>query len=265
MGRATGPGRAPRPVPVPGHAARRGAARPAVPVPFGRVGRARLGVRARGRPAHGRADLRADLGADGRRARRPDAARRPGHRRARRGPVRHRPRRGPVRPDAAGRRPGSGARPGPRQRRRYPPGGAAAVAPPGLGGGRRRQVRVRRVARRVGLSRRVVPAPVLVPPGRLRRRPAVPGHPRPDAAREPAHEHGVREVLHLARGAEPGLPGGHAARLRRGRRVPGRPRSAGAGRPPPGRGGLRPEPQRRHEPSEPLRPLRALRPRRALP
>ena len=161
----------------------------------------------------------------------------------------------------------SGARPSPRQRRRYPPGGAAAVAPPGLGGGRRRQVRVRRVARRVGPSRRVVPAPVLVPPGRLRRRPAVPGHPRPDAARQPAHEHGVREVLHLARGAEPGLPGGHAARLRRGRRVPGRPRSAGAGRSPPGRGGLRPEPQRRHEPSEPAEPAepRARRARRALP
>ena len=96
---------------------------------------------------------------------------------------------------------------------RHPPGRAAAVAPPGLGRRRRHPGRVRRVARRMGLSRRVVPAPVLVPPGRLRRRPALPGHPRPDGACQPAHEHGLREVLHLAGGAEPGLPGGNAARL----------------------------------------------------
>ena len=51
---AARPGRAPRALPVPGHAAGRGAARRAVPVPFGRVRRAGLGVRARGRPAHGR-------------------------------------------------------------------------------------------------------------------------------------------------------------------------------------------------------------------
>ena len=115
--------------------------------------------RAAGRPMAD-AHLRADLGADGGRTRRPPAARRPGHRRARRGPVRHRPRRGQVRPDAAGRRPGPG------RGRRYPPGGPAAVAAPGLGRRRRRPERVRRVARRVGVSRRVVPAPVLVPPRR---------------------------------------------------------------------------------------------------
>ena len=74
--------RAPRALPVPGHAAGRGAARRAVPVPVGGIGRAGLGVRAGGRPAHVRADLRADLGADGRRTRRRPAARRPGHRRA---------------------------------------------------------------------------------------------------------------------------------------------------------------------------------------
>ena len=63
--------------------------------------------RAAGRPMAD-AHLRADLGADGGRTRRPPAARRPGHRRTRRGPVRHRPRRGQVRPDAAGRRSGPG-------------------------------------------------------------------------------------------------------------------------------------------------------------
>ena len=115
IGRAR-PGRAPRALPVPGHAAGRGAARRAVPVPLGRVRRAGLGVRARGRPAHGRAHLRADLGADGGRTRRPPAARRPGHRGTRRGPVRHRPRRGQVRPAAAGRRSGPG------RSRRYPRG-----------------------------------------------------------------------------------------------------------------------------------------------
>src|SRR6202022_3701554 len=47
-----------------------------------------------------------------------------------------------------------------------------------------------------------VPAPVLVPPGRLRRRAARPGYPRPDAARQPAYEHGRREVLQLAAGTE---------------------------------------------------------------
>ena len=181
----------------------------------------------------------APMGAGGRR--RP-AARWPGRRRARRGPVRHRPRRGPVRPAAAGRRAGPG------RDTEHPPGRAAPVAPPGLGRRRRHAGRVRRVARRVGLSRRVVPAPVLVPPGRLRRRAALPGHPRPDGACEPAHEHGLREVLHLAGGAEPGLPGGHAARLQRRRRLPGRPGSRPA---PPGRRGLRPEPQRRHGPTAP--------------
>ena len=65
---------------------------------------------------------------------------------------------------------------------------------------------------------------------------------------EPAYEHGLREVLHLAGGAEPGLPGGHAARLQRRRRLPGRPGSRPA---PPGRRGLRPEPQRRHHPADP--------------
>ena len=121
------PGRAPRALPVPGHAAGRGAARGEVPVPVRGVRRARLGVRARGRSAHGRAHIGADLGADGRRARRRPAARWPGHRGARRGPVRHRPRRGPVRPDAAGRRAGPG------RHRGHPPGRAAAVAPPGPG------------------------------------------------------------------------------------------------------------------------------------
>ena len=160
VGWQPGPGRAPRALPVPGQAAGRGAARRAVPVPFGRVRRAGLGVRARGRPAHGHAHLRADLGADGRRTRRPPAARRPGHRGARRGPVRHRPRRGQVRPDAAGRRAVPDGAGGTR------PGGPAAVAAPGLGRRRRRPGRVRRLARRVGVSRRVVPAPVLVPPRR---------------------------------------------------------------------------------------------------
>ena len=83
--------RASRVVPFPGHAAGRGAARKPVPVPLGGIGRAGVGVRARSRPARGRADLRAGVGADGRRARGPPAPRRAGHRRARRGPVRHRP------------------------------------------------------------------------------------------------------------------------------------------------------------------------------
>ena len=113
----------------------------------------------RAAPAHGPAHVRADLGADGRWPRRHPAARRPGHRRTRRGPVRHRPRRGPVRPDAAGRRAGSGRDP------ELPPGRAAPLAPPGLGRGLRHAGGVCRVACRVGVSRRVVPAPVLVPPG----------------------------------------------------------------------------------------------------
>ena len=71
--------------------------------------------------------------------------------------------------------------------------------------------------------------------------------------------HGLREALDLAGRAEPGVPGGHAARLRRRRRVPGRPGPRGARRPPAGRGRLRPEPPRRrrarHGPpwSEPAR------------
>ena len=201
--------------------------------------------RAAGRPMAD-AHVRADLGADGRRARRRPAPRWPGHRRTRRGPVRDRPRRGPVRPDAAGRRAGSG------RDRGHPPGRAAPVAPPGLGRRLRRAGRVRRLARRVGVSRRLVPEPVLVPPGRLRRRAARPGHPRPDAARQPAHEHGLREVLHLAGGAEPGLPRGRAARLRRRGRVPGRP-GPHRGPPSPGRGGIWPEPQRRYLPGRPAR------------
>src|SRR6478609_1570351 len=120
------------------------------------------------------------------------------------------------------------------------------MAAPGLGRRRRHQERVRRLARRAGVSRRVVPAPVLVPPRRLRRRSPGPGYLRPDAARQPAHRHGLREVLHLAGRAESGLPGGHAARLRRRRRVPGRPRSPGSRRAPAGRGRLRPQPPRRH-------------------
>ncbi len=240
-------GGAPRPVPVPGHAARRGAARGPLPVPVRRIRRAGLGVRARRRAAHGRADLRPDLGADGCRARRRPAARRPGHRGARRRAVRHRPRRGPVRPAAAGR--GSG----PGRGRRPAPGRPAALAPAGLGRRRRRAQRVRRLPGRGGLPRRLVPQPVLVPAGRLRRRAAVPGHPRPDAARQPAHEHGVREVLQLAAGAEPGLPGGHAARVRRRRRgarrtgtLRSRVRPA-----PPGRRGVRAEPAGQHRPADP--------------
>ena len=69
--------------------------------------------------------------------------------------------------------------------------------------GRRRAIRLRRVAGRAGLSGRLVPQPVLVPPGHATATCCSPGHPRPDAARQPAHPHGVREVLHLAAGPEP--------------------------------------------------------------
>ena len=230
--------RAARAVPVPGHAGGRGAAREPVPVPLGRVRRAGLGLRTRGRPAHGRADLRAGVGADGRRARRPAAARRPGHRRARRGPVRHRPGRGPVRPVAAGRGTGPG------RGRGDPAGRSAALAARRVGSGRRCPLGVRRVPSRGGVSRRLVPQPALVPAGRVRRRAARPGHLRPDAARQPAHEHGVREVLQLAAGAEPGLPGGNAACVRRRGRPAGRPGPDQG--PAPGRSGLRAEPAGRY-------------------
>ena len=166
--------------------------------------------RAAGRPMAD-ADLRADLGADGRRTRRPHAARRPGRRRARRGPVRHRPRRGQVRPDAAGQRASS---------RR--PGGTRRVVPPQW---LRRAWAVDADARSVFAAS---PAEWAFPGGWYRHqfwfRPGAYGDVllclgiHGQMLHVPAHEHGLREVLHLAGRAEPGLPGGHAARLRRGRR-----------------------------------------------
>jgi hypothetical protein len=172
--------------------------------------------------------------------------------------VRHRPRRGPVRPDAAGRGSGPGRS---RGTRRPAPGRPAALAPAGLGRRRRRAQRVRRLPGRGGLPRRLVPQPVLVPARRIRRRAAVPGHPRPDAARQPAHEHGVRKVLQLAAGAEPGLPGGHAARVRRRRRDARRTGTLRSRlRPaPPGRRRVRAEPAGRHCPADPAGPAPAER------
>ena len=108
--------------------------------------------------------------------------------------------------------------------------------------------RLRRLACRGVVPRRLVPQPVLVPARRARRRPALPGHPRPDGAREPPHEHGVREVLHLAPGAEPGLHRGDPAGLRCRGRGARRTRS-GQSRPgpeAPGGRGIRPEPAGRH-------------------
>ena len=101
------------------------------------------------------------------------------------------------------------------------------------------------------VPRRLVPQPVLVPAGRARRRPALPGHPRPDGARQPAHEHGVREVLHLAPGAEPGFHRGDPAGLRCRGRGARRTRSgqSRSGPEAPGRRGIRPDPAGRHRPA----------------
>ena len=92
------------------------------------------------------------------------------------------------------------------------------VAARRLGGQRRGALAVPRVAERAVLPGWLVPQPVLVPARRARRRAALPGHPRPDGAREPSYGHRVREAVELARADQPGVPPGHAARLRRRRR-----------------------------------------------
>ena len=197
----------------------RGAARRAVPVPLGRDRRAGLGVRARRRPADGRADLDADLAADGCRARRRDHLRRPRHRRARRRPVRDRARPGPVRADAARRRRGAG-------RRRTAP--VTVVRPAGCAGpwavDADVAVGVRGVAGRAVVARRLVPQPVLVP---SRRATAMCCCAWASTARWCTVSRRTRTVCvkfsTWPDAQNPRLPAGHAARLRRRRRVPRRP------------------------------------------
>ena len=107
--------------------------------------------------------------------------------------------------------------------RRDPHRVRTGVAAGVVDGGREVPRALRRLPRWAIAARWLVPQPVLVSTWQVRRCSVVPRDSWPDDPRQPTHAHGVREVLDLARTAEPPFPRGHAARIRQHRRRTERP------------------------------------------